>query len=407
MSGEPIFVVGAPRSGTTLLAAQLAAHSKLSCGPETHFFRWFAQADAAALLQPTTWPAPALDFIGAIRYRQFDDQSTAPLIKKYGVTAAQIESALRQMPPSAAAMLASITEPYMRALGKVRWVEKTPDHIEHLPLIRRHFPASPIIRIVRDPRDVALSLTRVPWGASSLNEALLYVRKLDAIATPFFASDQNSHTLRFEDLLANPQHELQKICRFIGEAFEEGMLNTTESGQRVNSRNAPWKEKASQPIDKGRIAVWRKELSAAQNQVAEAIAGDLLERYDYPRTENFSRYGTLFPTDQMLLKYGAELQALVSRGIRLWQRDRDEAPSVKIYVGNPSHVSWLGERQSRRLARALSVAAEIVRARRSGQDLYWITDRDLSSWSGVAAQLIMHLLKPHKLVLQPNLESES
>src|SRR5690606_2204568 len=102
MSGEPIFVVGAPRSGTTLLAAQLAAHSKLSCGPETHFFRWFAQADAAALLQPTTWPAPALDFIGAIRYRQFDDQSTAPLIKKYGVTAAQIESALRQMPPSAA-----------------------------------------------------------------------------------------------------------------------------------------------------------------------------------------------------------------------------------------------------------------------------------------------------------------
>src|SRR5690606_19000062 len=123
-------------------------------------------------------------------------------------------------------------------------------------------------------------------------------------------SDTLSYTVRFEDLLSDPRRELQKICHFIGEEFEEDMLNTSASGQQVNSRNAPWKEKASQPIDKNRIAVWRSELSVQQNQLAEAITGGLLARYGYPQNEEFPKYGRLFPADHMLLKYAAEVQAL-------------------------------------------------------------------------------------------------
>lgn len=407
MNGDPIFIVGAPRSGTTLLAAQLSAHSKLSCGPETHFFRWLATTSTQPLLDRHTWPQAALDFIASIRYRQFQDQSTAQLITKYGVTLQEIETALRDAQPSVAAMLASITEPYMRAAGKVRWVEKTPDHIEHLQLIRRHFPRSPIIHIVRDPRDVALSLTRVPWGAASLTEAFLHIRKLDCASADFLENDPGSHTLHFEDLLQDPRRELQKICDFIDEPFEARMLNTAETGQRVNSRNAPWKEKASQPIDKDRIAVWRKELTPAQNRLAEAIVGNILQRHNYPVDQQPPTLAALFPTDQMLLKHDALVDALLDRGIRLWQQTKDEQPTVKIFVGDPSHVSWLGQSHSQRLASTFAIATDILRARRSGQQLYWIPVDDNASWSGLSAHLLSRLLAPHKLPAQSQLETET
>ena len=62
-SNAPIFVVGVPRSGTTLLAAMLAAHGSLSCGTETRFFHFLSQTDAEKLIKAENWPDSATDFL--------------------------------------------------------------------------------------------------------------------------------------------------------------------------------------------------------------------------------------------------------------------------------------------------------------------------------------------------------
>lgn len=67
-----------------------------------------------------------------------------------------------------AALLESLTVTRAALHGKPRWAEKTPRHIFDLPLTRREWRDAIVVRVVRDPRDVALSLARVPFGAASV-----------------------------------------------------------------------------------------------------------------------------------------------------------------------------------------------------------------------------------------------
>ena len=156
MNNAPIFIVGVPRSGTTLLAAMLAAHSRISCGPETHFFRKLSKADEDRLVMPATWPDAAIDFVCSIEHASFSNRKPIALIEKYDIDRRQIADYLQQKEPSIANILASITDQYRSKMGKMRWAEKTPDHLMTLHRLRQSFPDAPVVRIIRDPRDVAL-----------------------------------------------------------------------------------------------------------------------------------------------------------------------------------------------------------------------------------------------------------
>ena len=302
---EPIFIVGVQRSGTTLLAAMLAAHSRISCGPETHFFRKLTDADVRALTDPGSWPRPATDFICAIGSTGFAESEQTVLIQKYNLERADVEQFLAQASPSVASMLAALTVPYMQRRHKLRWAEKTPDHLQHLAWIRESFPHAPIVNIVRDPRDVALSLGKVPWGVKSFTEGLLYWERVHASGVQFLANDALSYSLRFEDLLAAPRETLGGLCAFLGEDFEPAMLDTSATGKQVNSEGAPWKRKASEPIDTARMYTWRKELTTSQNQLAEALLGNWLNTYNYPRDARFTRLGKIYPATISIAKYAS------------------------------------------------------------------------------------------------------
>src|SRR5262249_35614363 len=157
----PVFVVGVPRSGTTLLTALLGAHSRLSCSPESAFFAKLSKSNIDELLDSSHWPVRALDFLYSIRI------GDVPVPDRYAIPREALISYLKSRRPSPPAMLEALTQQYMIAVGKRRWVEKTPKHLVHASMIRRYYPHSPIIRIVRDPRDLALSLMSVPFGTNT------------------------------------------------------------------------------------------------------------------------------------------------------------------------------------------------------------------------------------------------
>ena len=406
MNKPPIFIVGVQRSGTTLLAAQLAAHSKMSCGPETHFFRWLAQVkDVSELCSPETWPEQALQFVCGIDASTYSPPGRIRLIEKYGVTETEVANFLRQRKPSVASLLGSITVPYMERMGKQRWVEKTPDHIAHVSLIRQHFPDSPIIRIVRDPRDVALSLCKVPWGAQTFSEGLMFWKKLHEASTTFFDNDQFSYTLRFEDLILSPIETLRTLCAFIDEEFEEQMLDTSRTGKEVNRRNAAWKDKASQPIDHSRVATWRTALSDEENQLAEALVGDYLERYEYPRLAAFAHFAELYPPQRPTNEYTAQITELARKGIRFWRMYAHEKPAVRVYLGHPGEQDWLGNRRVERVLRTAALSKSVVQARLLRKRLFWISPSRTGSEgfsqeigrSGICAHALQWLLGPYRL----------
>ena len=106
------------------------------------------------------------------------------------------------------------------AAGKARWVEKSPIHLLYLREVRRAFPRAPIVRIVRDPRDVALSLERVPWGPDSVAGGLLLWRRFDEASRRFFATDPLTRTVSYERLVRDPALVLEELCEFLGEEVE-------------------------------------------------------------------------------------------------------------------------------------------------------------------------------------------
>jgi len=399
MSAVPIFIVGVQRSGTTLLAAMLAAHSRLSCGPETHFFRRLADVDASHLCDPVAWPQPAAEFVTSITHTGFVSRERTGLLDKYQLEPASVVAFLRERTPSIDAVLSSVTEQYMRAKGKVRWVEKTPDHILHLAAIRRHFPASPIIRIVRDPRDVALSLLRVPWGVKSLLEGLLYWERLDRRSRDFFGEDPRSITIRFEDLLGDPAATMRRVCDFIDEPYEMGMLDTTVSGAEINSRQVPWKDKASQAPDASRVGAWRAELTPSDNRLAEALLGDRMESFGYAQRESFTQVGELRPGLFAALKYPEALRALATDGVRFWRKSSAERTTVKVYLGDPGSQEWAGAGQDDdggQAIRALPLLADVMRARLFGGHVCWISGSD-ERWTGYRSYALRKCLAPLRL----------
>jgi len=401
MKQDPVFVVGVPRSGTTLLTAMLAAHSRLSCGPETHFFRRLAEVDVDQLNDPETWPEPALNFISSIRHSGFTGYESKYLLEKYELDVSQIAAYLASKEPTIQNILASVTEQYMVRQKKSRWIEKTPDHLAYIHSIRTYYPASPVVRIVRDPRDVALSLMKVPWGAKSLLGALLFWRRFDEASAEFFSTDKNSDTIRFEDLVSNPAETLQKLCQFIGEEFEQAMLDTSSSGQRVNSRNVPWKQKVSQPPDTARIAAWRNDLTKEENQLAEAMLGDRLAVYGYPKEEKFTRLGKIFPAAHLAPKYMVGLKSVASTGVRFWETYQGERPTARVYLGDPSNDNWLNGKKSERFINTLLISWNIVKARLQGNSVYWIPEPTGEQWTGYFAYFLKKLLTPFRLHSRP------
>jgi hypothetical protein len=277
---NPIFIVGAPRSGTTLLAAMLCAHSRLDCGPETFFFARLSKGDAAHLTDPTTWPERALDFLMGLRPLGLDPPAPS-VAQAYGIVRGDVEPILRQSEPTLGSILWAMLSVHALRAGKARWMEKTPIHLLSVREIRAAFPTARVVRIVRDPRDVALSLMHVPWWTGSFPEAVEVWRYYDDQSRAFFVRDGHSYTLRFEDLLQSPADALARLCDFLGELFETTMLDTSGSWSRIVRPDEPWKSAVAGPVQQSRAFFWKSQLTREQQIEADAILGELASAYGY------------------------------------------------------------------------------------------------------------------------------
>lgn len=291
-SSPPVFVVGVPRSGTTLLASMLSGHSRLACGPETQFFNKLSTRDLRRVTRADAWPDQAVELLSRLTLAR------QPVYELFGHELEELRSFLSQRPANPRSMLESLTKLHAHKLAKPRWVEKTPNHLLHLGQVRALFPDSPVIRIVRDPRDAALSMCSLPWASqSTLANAYLWTYCHTA-SRDFFATDECTFTLRYEDLVAAPSRVLDEACRFLGELFEEGMLDTWALGEGVSSPNETWKRTNVQTLDATRAERWRHELSEPLRDAVTSACLDGIEDFGYPPAPAPARTVHVFPTDR-------------------------------------------------------------------------------------------------------------
>jgi hypothetical protein len=271
----PIFVVGTPRSGTTLFAAMLDAHPRIACGPETAFFRFATTRERRRILHDRNWPEQAVRFLLSLRRLR-----AGSVLEAYGLTEGDVRTELAGQPPSLQSVLEAIVVPHARRQGKPRWVEKTPVHVMHVEELRQLWPRSTIFRVVRDPRAVAASTVRVPFGPGSATGAAYLWRHHDEAALAFFTSDPRARTIRYEDLVADPEAVLRDVCALLGEAFAPEMLEPGPD-QNLAASAEQWKWRSVAPIDQSRVAAWRQELEPLDQGRVALVCAEGMNRWGY------------------------------------------------------------------------------------------------------------------------------
>lgn len=226
MTDRPIFVVGAQRSGTTLVRLLLDAHPALCIGPETLFLKHIADGAARAT--------------GAGRPRQDD----------FGVPRGDIESEL-------AAAWARVFARQAASREAVRWGDKSPVHRYHGARIRRLFPRAQVIAVVRHPAAVAQSRAR--WGHEedrTLRDWGSTIRHHVADARRFGV--RQFHLVRYEDLLADPRTTLSRLLTFLHEPWDDRVLDHTsnvEEGAVTDGGTV-----VSDPLDPVRATAWTRDV---------------------------------------------------------------------------------------------------------------------------------------------------
>lgn len=269
------FIVGSPRSGTTLLQAMLSSHPRLATPPETKFF----QKHDPALPRHGGDPLPA-DRLDAY----LDSLFASSDWREIGLPREELESAIRAGDRSARSIFLTILSAYQARVGRPRLGEKTPLHARCVPRIRSVFPDAKFIHIHRDPRDVVASMLQMQWTQGTVrSEARTWRKTLCEHLRCLTTLPPTCYTgVRFETLVEKPEEELRRLCEFLGESFNPAMLEFHDRETTgYHQREEQWKGMTRRPLTNQSIGRFKKDLTRRQIAQVERIVGPLLERFGY------------------------------------------------------------------------------------------------------------------------------
>ena len=315
-----VFIVGCPRSGTTLLQRIVNAHPEIAITPETHWIpRFFDKG----------WGVTADGFV--------TPEVIPRLLEHPGFAALNIgrEDLVRLMrndrPITYSSFVSDIFDLYGEAQGKRRVGDKTPGYVRRIHTLHHFWPKARFVHLIRDGRDVYLSMANRSlenlkpgifdaWAEHPVSTAALWwelnVQRGRDVGTEL--GPKLYYEIRYESLIANSHAECAKLCFFLGVAYNDSMLQFYERG--IGTKPEAGGKPAWQPITSG-LRDWKSQMPAADVERFEAAAGKLLKNLGYaravpqPRTEclqTASRIRDLVTRDPRT-RYGLERKEMSRR----------------------------------------------------------------------------------------------
>lgn len=266
-----MFIVGAPRSGTTLLRQVLSRHPRMAISGETHFLTLVYQERRRRAFGDLRQPENRRRLIQAYL-------ATRRGQRQIGRGSAQLEERASREGDSWPSMFAAILKEHAESQGKARWGEKTPQHARFTETLLEWFPDAAILHVLRDPRDVVASLLRRPFASASVVVNARSWLRLNQAARRS-SGRPGYRMVRYEELVAQPEEKLREICRFLGEEYAPAML-LPEQEQIERSSGM---DRFRTALTAERLGAWRQELSLAEAAQIEWVLGEQMEAFGYAR----------------------------------------------------------------------------------------------------------------------------
>ncbi len=240
---EPLFLLGATRSGTTLLSLMLGHHPRIGdCGEFEWPFDFEIEQPGGSLQDYYRW-------LHVNRLFRWHEQTIDESLSR--------EDLIRSF------LLGQYVQ---RGAGKPVVCVQVHRHYERLLEL---WPNARFLHIVRDGRDVCASWMRHGWTGNGYGSARDWQASLASWAVLRERIDPSRrYEVRFEDLLLEPEKHLGAMCALLGDHFDEAMLRFHE-------------DTTYDPINRAQASKWRKELPELQIRLFEAVAGDALQERGY------------------------------------------------------------------------------------------------------------------------------
>lgn len=415
-SKAPVFVLGCPRSGTTLLY-----HMLLSAG---NFVVYHTESQAFNLLEPRFG-----DLRVAKNRRKFlHEWESSSLFWCTGLDAQQVEQETAHC-RNAGEFLRVVMELMEQKQGVERWAECTPDHLLALRRIKETIPDALVIHIIRDGRDVALSLAKqhwirpFPWDHDQeLHTAALFwewiVQQGRKRAHELGA---NYKEIRYEDLVDDPRSTLARVGEFIGQDLDYEEIQRVGVGS-VRKPNSSFGKQGKQGNFKP-VARWKSSMSPQELEQVENLIGETLTELGY-KLENVGRsekspaslarkrrlYHTYF-TGKLLLKtktplgrlFGSDLKmlGLQAKGpTHMPDALREPARILQIETRSPSAIA--GDTPSMPVAEELRRRGHFCDVVQIGRGHVSVHDKEVQNLLDYARTLFSYSLRGYSINVHVN-----
>ena len=278
-----LFIVGCPRSGTTLLERIVNAHPQIAIMHETHWISRFEKKRIGI----TKDGLVTSDLISALcNYHRFH------LLR---ISSEELKQLFESsMPISYSSFVSKIFNLYGQNNGKSIVGDKTTGgYLRNIPLLHSLWPKAKFVHLIRDGRDVCLSMLKWPKAKKAAGRYEIW--KDNPVATTalwwkwqmqlgindgrLMTSDRYIE-IRYESLVQNTENECKSLCIFLGINYDESMLRFNEGKTKLDSNmsaNKAWLSPTPGLRD------WRTQMAEKDLELFEAIAGDLLSVLGYER----------------------------------------------------------------------------------------------------------------------------
>lgn len=331
---RPIFVVGCPRSGTTLLQLMLHAHPGIAIPPESRFLvrAYRKRARFGDLGVKRNRRRLARWLVGHKRNR----------MRALEVDTEALQRQIVAGPPTVGSAVGIAFRAYAARFGKTRWGDKRPGYWRDLDVVLRLFPDAQVVHIVRDARACVASLQRMPWWRGGV---------VGAVATWNLALRQTRRDTRrlppgsyievhYERLVGDPEPELRRLCDFLGEDYHPAMTEPARVAAYAIPERKTWHVRTAGRVDTSSVDAWRSQLSPEELGLVEFLAGRNLRAHGYTLSGEGRR-----PRPGALLAYVRDLSrrriSIDKDRVSDWvKRLRESAPvAARLTSGQRAQIS--------------------------------------------------------------------